>query len=169
MFRTSQLAPLFLFLVVCTLVMAAFSPAYAIFPVFVMFCVGVAVFFRPKPSRRPTPRAPLAPLDSQYRFEGDLSPYAYSRLALLDQTARKRRHKGPMRRDEEIAADVQARLLAEPGLAGSGIKATSRFGRVTLEGRVFAEADKERARRIAYEVAGVVDVSVQLHVAPRTA
>ena len=154
-----------LFLVAATVGIGVINPSFAIFPAFVLFLVGVAFFFRPiqrgKIRRRPAAKA----FSRKHNFDGPYSPHGYSRLSSLDEVTRAEATGATVpgsRRDEDIGADVRTRLAADPILRLAGIEAESRFGRVTLIGRVRDETERERAKALAESVTGVSSVSVQI-------
>ena len=64
--------------------------------------------------------------------------------------------------DAAITAKVKAALLAEPGLKSLSISVDTKDSTVTLRGDVASSADRDRAKQVASNVAGVRSVVDEL-------
>ncbi len=159
---------LILFLVFTTVIIGLMNPSFAIFPAFILFLVGVGLFFRPTKRRKKRHTPSPKPFQEKHNFDGPYSARAYSRLSLLDEMTREKASGKQSNRDQDIGSAVRMLLAADPALHAAGIEAESRFGRVTLVGRVKDEAERDRARMIAESVSGVNSVNLQIRLLPRT-
>ena len=72
----------------------------------------------------------------------------------------------PMRRDEEVAADVRAALAGDPRVDSTNVTASAQNGVVYLRGTVPSSEQKWRAGDDAWWTAGVRDVVNELTVVP---
>jgi hypothetical protein len=149
MYKPSLVAPLYLFLLACTILMAVFNPSFAIFPVFVTFVVSAALFFRASGGDRWREELPPR-LDSASTV---LPPESSAPAIKYERT------------DEDIAAELNARFRSDPTLRGSPVTARSRSGHVIVVGHVHDEAAREHVQELANEVQGAVNVRVHLNVA----
>lgn len=73
----------------------------------------------------------------------------------------------PYARDAEITARVKARLTADPEVNPLRIDVDTVDGRVTLNGKVRTEHQREEAEKLARGTKGVVEVINLLEVGPR--
>lgn len=73
----------------------------------------------------------------------------------------------PYARDAEITARVKARLTADPEVNPLRIDVDTVDGRVTLNGKVRTESQREEAEKLARGTKGVVEVINLLEVGPR--
>lgn len=71
------------------------------------------------------------------------------------------------RTDPNITAEVKAKLLADPGVAGLRIDVDTKDRMVTLSGTVRTQAEKSRALQLAREAEGVMGVTDRLTVEAR--
>jgi osmotically-inducible protein OsmY len=75
--------------------------------------------------------------------------------------------KGWQRRDDRIHEDVCAQLTVDGHVNASDIEVIVHHGEVTLSGTVADGDQRDRARRIAESVRGVIDVIARVRIAPQ--
>lgn len=66
--------------------------------------------------------------------------------------------------DDRIATTIRSKFAVDADLSGAGLRVDARAGTVTLRGSVSGFSERDRAVRIANDVAGVVRVDNQISI-----